>query len=37
MTIISSTGKYLDRIENKGEYKLGIFDREKGYENFSDK
>tara|TARA_B100000161_G_C33250695_1_gene281268 strand:- start:323 stop:436 length:114 start_codon:yes stop_codon:yes gene_type:complete len=37
MTIISSTGKYLDRIENKGEYKLGIFNRKKSYGNFSGK
>ena len=37
MTIISGTGKYADRIGNKGEYKLGVFDREKGYGNFSGK
>jgi hypothetical protein len=35
MTIISGTGKYADRIGNKGEYTLGVFDREKGYGNFS--
>ena len=35
MTIISGTGKYVDRIGNKGEYTLGVFDREKGYGNFS--
>ena len=37
MTIISGTGKYADRIGNKGEYTLGVFDREKGYGNFSGK
>ena len=37
MTIISGTGKYVDRIGNKGEYTLGVFDREKGYGNFSGK
>ncbi len=37
MTIISGTGKYVDRIGNKGEYTIGVFDREKGYGNFSGK
>ena len=37
MTIISGTGKYADRIGNKGEYTLGVFDRKKGYGNFSGK
>jgi len=35
MTIISGTGKYANRMGNKGEYTLGVFDREKGYGNFS--
>ena len=37
MTILSGTGKYADRVGNKGEYILGVFDREKGYGNFSGK
>ena len=37
MTILSGTGKYADRVGNKGEYTLGVFDREKGYGNFSGK
>ena len=35
MTILSGTGKYADRVGNKGEYALGVFDREKGYGKFS--
>ena len=35
MTIISGTGKYANKMGNKGEYTLGVFDREKGYGNFS--
>ena len=35
MTILSGTGKYADRVGNKGEYTLGVFDRERGYGNFS--
>ena len=37
MTLLSGTGKYADRVGNKGEYILGVFDREKGYGNFSGK
>ena len=37
MTLLSGTGKYADRIGNKGEYILGVFDRYKGYGNFSGK
>ena len=37
MTLLSGTGKYADRVGNKGEYTLGVFDREKGYGNFSGK
>ena len=37
MTILSGTGKYADRVGNKGEYTLGVFDRDKGYGNFSGK
>ena len=35
MTLLSGTGKYANRMGNKGEYTLGVFDREKGYGNFS--